>query len=123
MADFIGPFNIAIFCALITAIVSLCLIAVNNSARIIIIFIFYGFFSGALAVLCPMLVIRGTPEQRKIGTWLGMVFAAAGVGLLIGNPISGAFLRSSSFKLRGCFLGFVLLWEVGFLLLKKIGRV
>lgn len=116
MADSFGAFNTAIVCALITAIISFCLIAVNNSAGIIVIAIFYGFFSGALASLAPMLVIRATPERRKIGTWLGMGFAAAGLGLLIGNPISGAILGSSSFKYAWVFSGLCVTVGCGFLI-------
>jgi MFS family permease len=69
-----------------------------------------------------MLVIRATPERRKIGTWLGMGFAAAAVGLLIGNPISGAILRSSNFEYAWVFSGLCLTIGCGFLIMIKVRK-
>ncbi|KAF2736692.1 putative MFS monocarboxylate transporter [Polyplosphaeria fusca] len=122
VADFVGALNTAIICGLITATISFCLIAVHNSAGAIAIAIFYGFFSGAIASLSPMLVVHATPERRKIGTWLGMGFAAVAIGLLIGNPISGAILRSSSFKYAWLFSGLCLTVGSGFLVAARIQK-
>lgn len=122
MADSIGAFNTAIICAFVTGIITFCLIVVHSSAGTIIVAIFYGFFSGALAALSPMLVVRVTPQPRKIGTWLGMGFTAVAIGLLIGNPISGAILRSSSFKYAWTFSGLSVVVGCAFLLLARFEK-
>ena len=69
-----------------------------------------------------MLVVCATPERRKIGTWLGMGIAAMAVGLLIGNPISGAILRLSSFKYVWTFSELCVAIGSGFLIVASIEK-
>ncbi|KAF2164712.1 hypothetical protein M409DRAFT_25106 [Zasmidium cellare ATCC 36951] len=106
LAGKLGVFNVLTPCAAAAAIICFCLIAVMNAAGIIVISVFFGFFSGSLAALAPMSLVALTlPDRKRIGTRLGMGFAVAGVGLLIGNPISGAILGSSRFTWAWVFGG------------------
>jgi predicted MFS family arabinose efflux permease len=104
-ADKIGPFNVVIPCALISAILCMCFIAVDSTAGIVILMAFYGFFSGSFVSLPPTIVVNLSMNARdKIGTRLGQSFAFVGFGVLIGTPIGGAVLD------RG---GFTALWAFG----------
>lgn len=122
LADMLGAFNIAILCAFVTATVCFCLIAVHTPAGVIVVGITYGFFSGAVVALAPMLIVRVTPERRKIGTWLGMGFASVSLGLLTGNPISGAIRGSSSFEYVWLFSGLCLITGTGFLVVARLKK-
>jgi MFS family permease len=55
--------------------------------------VLYGVSSGAIvSTLAPL----SSPDMKNIGTRMGMAFAIASVGLLIGNPIAGALLKGRS---------------------------
>jgi MFS family permease len=70
-------------------------IGINNSAGAIIFCILYGFFSSGLITL-PATVIATVlcPDIREYGVRFTMQVVPAGIGLLIGNPIAGAILKS-----------------------------
>ncbi len=50
--------------------------------------IFYGFVSGMVATLPAVVVPYVCPSLAVLGTRMGMIYAAAGVGVLIGNPVA-----------------------------------
>ena len=52
------------------------------------------FFSGALVSLPPTVVATLCPNMGVIGTRIGMFLFPTSIGLLIGNPIAGAILKS-----------------------------
>ncbi|KAF2687120.1 MFS general substrate transporter [Lentithecium fluviatile CBS 122367] len=113
LADFLGPFNVVIPCALVTAILCFCFISVTSSAGIIVLMAFYGFFSGSFVSLPPTIIVHLSLNAReKIGTRLGQSFACVAVGLLVGTPIGGAILDSS---------GFTGVWVFGGVLLAASG--
>jgi predicted MFS family arabinose efflux permease len=79
--------------------------AAHNSAGLVVLMAFYGFFSGSFVSLPPTIVVSLSMNARdKIGTRLGQSFFVVAFGLLIGTPIGGVVLA------RGGFVG---LWTFG----------
>lgn len=54
------------------AIVLFCLIAVHNAAGMIVVALFFGFFSGIFIALPPVLFVALTKDKSKVGTRIGM---------------------------------------------------
>jgi len=100
-ADKIGSLNTIIPCLLMTAVLGFSWLSVKSLGGLIVFAIFYGFFSGACVSLPPTIIAGIAPEMSRIGTWMGMCFTFAGLGLLIGNPIAGVILDS----MNGDFVG------------------
>ncbi|OAL43574.1 MFS general substrate transporter [Pyrenochaeta sp. DS3sAY3a] len=120
-SDKIGPFNVVIPCATISAILCLCFIPVSSSAGIIVLMAFYGFFSGSFVSLPPTIIVHLSTDARdKIGTRLGQSFALIALGVLIGTPIGGAVLDHSGFDALWTFGGCLLFGSAGFLVLGRV---
>ena len=68
----------------------------HTKGALIVFCILYGFFSGSFVSLPPMTVVSLSPSLGIVGTRMGMVFACAGLGLLIGSPVAGAILGDGS---------------------------
>ncbi|KAL6799974.1 putative MFS monocarboxylate transporter [Trichoderma sp. SZMC 28012] len=96
LADHVGPLNMLAPAAGITALLAYCWIAVNSTAGIIVLSIFYGFFSGGFVSLPPVVMTALTKDLRDLGTRLGMFFAVVSLALLVGTPIGGAILTGSN---------------------------
>ncbi|MDI1492935.1 MAG: hypothetical protein OHK93_004718 [Ramalina farinacea] len=94
LADRYGPMNILALASLTTTIVAYSWIAVVNKGGMIVFSVLYGFFSGALVSLPPTVVASLCPNMGVIGTRIGMFLFPTSIGLLIGNPIAGAILKS-----------------------------
>ncbi|KAK9328558.1 major facilitator superfamily domain-containing protein [Lipomyces starkeyi] len=94
LADKIGPLNVFAPCAVIAMIVVFTWLSSTTAASVILVAFFYGFFSGSFVSLPPSVLISLSPDMKVIGTRLGMTFAVAGLGLLIGTPIAGALLNT-----------------------------
>jgi MFS family permease len=92
LADRIGCLNTIVPISLLASILAFVWIGVRNKAGAIVFACLYGFSSGAIVSLPPTIVARLTPNVSIMGTRMGMSFAFAGTGLLIGNPIAGALL-------------------------------
>lgn len=75
-------------------------ISVNSTGGFVPWLIFYGFFSGMSVTLPAVLLPYVCPNLSVYGTRLGMLYACAGVGLLISTPIANALNASA-----GSFLG------------------
>lgn len=95
IADHTGPLNMLTPAVTITSILAFVWIRVHTVAGIIILAIFYGFFSGGFVSLPPVVMASMTPDMRDLGTRLGMIFAITSIGLLIGTPIGGAILSDT----------------------------
>ena len=100
IADHTGPLNMLTPAVTITSILAFVWIAVHTVPGIIILAVFYGFFSGGFVSMPPVVMAYMTPDVRDLGTRLGQVFAITSIGLLIGTPIGGAILNST-----GSYLG------------------
>lgn len=92
VADKTGPLNMIVPCALISAVLAYCWIAVENKGGLIVFCILYGFFTGSFVSLPPTTIVTLSPRLEIVGTRMGMVFSACGLGLLIGSPVAGAIL-------------------------------
>jgi MFS family permease len=95
LADYAGPLNILVPCALCTGILALCWIGIHNLPGLIVFGALYGFFSGGFVSMPPVAVVSLTPDIRTLGTRMGQCFFFSAFGLLCGTPVSGAILKSS----------------------------
>lgn len=95
-ADKVGPLNIQIPFAFITAILCFGWIGIKDKAGLIVFCALYGFFCGSFVSLPGITVVTLSPNLRTIGIQLGMALTISGCGLLIGEPIAGALLRGQS---------------------------
>lgn len=81
----VGPMNVMIPCAFISAMICLCIIAVKNAAGLVVLMAFYGFFSGTFVSSPNAIVVHLSAQNRaKIGTRLGQMFGVISFGMLIG---------------------------------------
>jgi MFS family permease len=94
VADKTGPLNMIVPCALISAILAYCWVAVKNKGGMIVFCILYGFFTGSFVSRPPTTIVTLSPRLEIVGTRMGMVFSVCGLGLLIGSPVAGAILGS-----------------------------
>lgn len=101
LADKLGPLEVLTGCGLIAAIIAYSWMAVDSLGGLVVFCIFYGFFSGAAVSLPPTVIAKLVPEMRLVGTWMGMAFTLAGLGLLIGNPIAGAIISPETHEFHG----------------------
>ncbi|KAL1311902.1 hypothetical protein AAFC00_001973 [Neodothiora populina] len=104
-ADKIGPLNMLIPTAALNAVVSYSVIAVDNTAGMIAIAVFYGLTSGTYISLPAAIFVQLTPPDRRhlIGTRMGMGFTIMGLGALIGTPVAGAIAGSNNY-ITGVYL-------------------
>lgn len=93
LADKFGSLEILIAAIFLSAIMSYILIAIHSLAGIVVFAILYGFFQGAVVSLPTTVVARLIPDFKLLGTWLGMNFSFAGLGILIGSPVAGTLVN------------------------------
>ena len=131
IADKIGSLNVFIPAAFISSLLAFCWIAISSVGGLVVFAALYGMSSGAVVSILPPAVVAIAPDMKNIGTRMGMAFAVASVGLLIGNPIAGALLKNKSYIglqafSASCLLGctVLLVWvrfvKVGWKLLVKV---
>jgi predicted MFS family arabinose efflux permease len=90
MADKVGPLNIHVPFAFVTALLAFSWIAVRDAAGLVVFGVLYGFFSGTFVSLPGPIVVGISMDFPKlIGTRLGMSMRCAGIGLLVGSPVAG----------------------------------
>jgi MFS family permease len=108
MADIYGPFNVDIFCVLISGILTFTWISIRTTPSMILFSVFYGFVAGALTSLSPNLVVALSPDMSDLGVRLSMQLLPVSVGILVGNPIAGA-LESYGWIYLQVFTGAILM--------------
>lgn len=91
-ADKIGSINVQTSVALMSTILTLCLLAIRNTPGLVVFSVLYGFAAGAFMGLPAAGVVSLSADKSKIGTRLGMTLAFVGFGVLVSNPIAGAIL-------------------------------
>lgn len=96
IADHLGPTNVLTPTVVATAILALAWIRIHTTSGIIILAIFYGFFSGGLVSLSSVVVASITANKREMGTRMGQLSAVTSIGVLIGTPIGGAILNNTN---------------------------
>jgi MFS family permease len=121
IADKAGPLNIVAPCALITGILSLCLIPMETKGAIFAFCVLYGFFSGTFVSLPPTVLVHLTPDRRFIGTRMGMAFSIYSIGLLIGSPIAGAIL-DTGFTHVWIFSGVTTIFGASVMILARVAK-
>jgi len=112
---------VVIPCCLVSGLLCLCFIPVHNSAGIVVLMAFYGFFSGSFVSLPPTIIVSLSMDSRdKIGTRLGQSFGCVAVGVLIGTPIGGTVLDHSGFNALWTFGGCMLFGGAVFLIMARV---
>lgn len=92
LSDRYGGAYMLLLAQILTAILGLSWISISTVGGFVEFQIFYGFVSGMLATLPAVVVPYVCPSLAVLGTRMGMIYAAAGVGVLIGNPVALATL-------------------------------
>ncbi|KAL0265410.1 hypothetical protein SLS55_001377 [Diplodia seriata] len=95
VADWIGSLRCYIMISALSGASILYWISVTNTAGNVAFSVLYGFFSGGVVSLAPVVLTHITPDLGLLGTRLGMVSVLKGIGSLIGPPISGALLKAT----------------------------
>ncbi|KAL3481358.1 monocarboxylate permease-like protein [Aspergillus californicus] len=88
-----GSINVQTIVTLIGTVLTFCLIAIMDAWSLIVFCIIYGFLAGAFMGLPAAAVVTLSADRSKIGTRLGMTLAIVGCGVLVANPVAGAFLN------------------------------
>ncbi|EEP77709.1 predicted protein [Uncinocarpus reesii 1704] len=65
-------------------------LGITSVAPFIVWVVLLGIFITPLAVLVPAVIPLVCPDKNVVGTWMGMAWAAAALGVLVGNPVAGA---------------------------------
>lgn len=91
-ADKTGALNIMTPWTLFCGIIAYSWLSATSAGQIIVLCIFYGFFSGTLVSIIAPAVVVISPDLSMVGTHMGMSFGFTALGLLIGNPVAGVLL-------------------------------
>ena len=85
-------------------------VAVRDPAGLFLFSVVYGFFAGAITTVTAVVDAALCPTLDVVGVRMGMLLVPWAFGLLVGEPIGGAILSSSSgWKGLQIFTGSVLL--------------
>lgn len=94
-ADMFGVVNVYISVCALTAASSFYWISATNQAGNVVFAVLYGFFSGSVITLAPIVLTSITDDPDILGTRLGVVALLKGVASLVGPPIAGAILGTT----------------------------
>ncbi len=84
LADSFGVLNIVIGTVIVCAGLQFALLGATTSAAVIVIGLFYGFFSAAFQALLPPIFARLSLTVTELGHRMGFGFLILGIGSLIG---------------------------------------
>ena len=104
LAGRLGALEMMIACTIISAIFAYIGIVIYSIGGLVVFAIFYGFLSGAVVSLPPAIVADLAPRVQLVGTWMGMSFCFAAVGILIGSPVAGTIINAPENKFSGGFI-------------------
>jgi MFS family permease len=110
LSDKIGPTNVLIPSVLCLGIALLCMLAVQNAVGMVVAAIFFGFFSGVIVAIPPVIFVALVKDKSKVGTRVGMGFAFIGFGVLTGGPGAGAVLGKRSADLANYHPNWTGIW-------------
>ena len=94
-ADIFGVVNVYITVCALTAASCFYWISATNQAGNVAFAVLYGFFSGSVITLAPVVLTSITDDPGILGTRLGVVALLKGVASLVGPPIAGAILGTT----------------------------
>ncbi|KAH8886516.1 MFS general substrate transporter [Thozetella sp. PMI_491] len=104
LADRFGALELTIVCSVAAAVFAYIGIAVDSLGGLIVFAILFGFVSGAVVSLPSAVVASLVPDMHLVGTWMGMSFCFAAVGILIGSPIAGTIIHVGDNEFAGGFV-------------------
>ncbi|KAI0006260.1 putative MFS monocarboxylate transporter [Xylariaceae sp. FL0662B] len=120
VANRIGPIHTLFLSVMLTGITTFSWINTNSGAGNIAFAVLFGFFSGGIVALPPVVLTSFTTDLSRLGTRLGMSAVLNGVGSLIGAPIAGAILNATGSYLGiQLFAGFIIMATAGILLVLR----
>ncbi|KAK3294195.1 major facilitator superfamily domain-containing protein [Chaetomium fimeti] len=125
VARYVGTLNVFLTSLLLSALAMYAWIAVHSTPGLYAWTSFYSIFVGGVQSLLPAAISVLNPDLQKLGSRMGMIFAAVGIGALIGSPIAGILIseRGGSYVGAQAFSGSSLV--VGALLIfaaQEVGR-
>ncbi|KAG1742381.1 major facilitator superfamily domain-containing protein, partial [Suillus paluster] len=94
VSAYVGVPNTVIGSSLISSAIIFATIGLRSMASVTLIGVSYGYFAGVYVGMMAPVVSYLTPEVSDIGVRIGISFAVAAIGSLVGAPICGAFLTS-----------------------------
>ena len=111
IADYTGPLNIQGPAVFVTALLLFIWIPCRTIEPLLVITIFYGFFSGAVIAAPPAVVASMTKDLRTFGGRMGVMFLAIACSSLVGPPVIGAIiqLHDGSYDAARVFAGTMVL--------------
>lgn len=104
-AQRLGPMNMIIGTVLALTACGLGFLGASTIARVYVIAIIYGFFSGTFFALQPTVFARLTSDMSVLGTRFGMAFTVMSVALLVGSPIGGALQGPGGYDASWAWVG------------------
>lgn len=122
VADKTGPLTVLFPFSGICALLAFCWIGIQNEAGLIVFSVLYGFFSGTFVSLPGPTVISLSPSIAVVGTRMGMSFAFAAFGLLIGNPVAGVLLRNNGWVALQAWCGAANALAAIFVLIARVSK-
>ena len=101
IADRTGPLTIFVPVAMMAGICMFSWKAVSSVAGLYAWTVFYGLAGGAMQSLFPAGLSSLTPDLKKAGVRMGMVFTVVSFATLVGSPIAGAIISASGGSYTG----------------------
>lgn len=103
LADRFGALEMIVIFTVASAIFAYIGVVINSLGGLTVFAIFYGFVSGAVVSL-PSAVVAAIAPMGLVGTWMGMAFCFAAIGILIGSPIAGTIINVPQNHFAGGFV-------------------
>ncbi|EKD14295.1 putative monocarboxylate permease-like protein [Drepanopeziza brunnea f. sp. 'multigermtubi' MB_m1] len=125
-ADLTGPLNICTPFVLLCGLIAFCWPSIASLGQAVTFCLAYGFFSGTFVSITGPSIATLSTDLGLVGTHMGMSFAFASLGLLVGNPVAGVLLRGRGWLGPAMFCGATNLLAGLFILgarLAKTGKV
>ena len=102
-SDYYGGADMLLIAQALVGVLGLHWITVATVGGFVEFIIFVGFISGMVATLPATVIPYICPAPETLGTRIGMIYGAAGFGVLIGNPV--ALAATGDMSRRERFLG------------------
>ena len=103
--SYLGPLNTFSVFTFLSSITLFCWLGVSSISSYYTFIAFYGIFAAAFQSLFTTAIMALSHDITKTGTRLGMALTTIGFSALVGGPLSGAILRSSSYETTICWAG------------------
>jgi predicted MFS family arabinose efflux permease len=95
IARYVGTLNVFLPSLFLSALSMYAWIAVHSTPGLYVWTSFYSIFVGGVQSLLPAAISVLNPDLQKLGSRMGIVFAAVGIGALIGSPIAGILISEA----------------------------